>query len=321
MSESFYPKNKKLVNKNIEKLLKNNFLDHRFCNLIDIDAISSLDTYKPNSVIFLKNIFNKFDNQDCHIITSNSDLYKNDKYLNITLVKDLNHSYNTIVNHIYHHEDSLGYYDEFKFINNSHISIYSDIDPSTLIFNNCVIGRGVKIGKNCIIKNNVVIKNSYIGNDVIICDNTTIGSTGFGFDLKKMGSKNLNPQIGSVIIEDGVYIGSNCAIDRGKIDSTLIGKNSMLDNQIHIAHNVHLGENACIAAQSGISGSTKIGKNLIAGGQSGFAGHLEIGDNVVVAAKSGVTKNIVSNSFIAGFPAIDINKWKKMMINLKKYGH
>ena len=321
MSDIFYPRNKKLTNENIEELLKNNFLDQRCGNLIDINAISSLDTYKQNSVIFLKDIPNNFENHDCHIITNNADMFKNYDYLNISLVKNLNDSYNSIVNHIYHHEDSLGYFDDFKFINNSHISIYSDIDPSTLISNNCVIGRGVKIGKNCIIKNNVVIKNSFIGNDVIICDNTTIGSTGFGFDLKKMGSKNLNPQIGSVIIEDGVYIGSNCAIDRGKIDSTIIGKNSMLDNHIHIAHNVQLGENACIAAQSGISGSTKIGKNLIAGGQSGFAGHLEIGDNVIVAAKSGVTKDIKSNSFIAGFPAIDINKWKKMMINLKKYGH
>ena len=321
MNENFYPKNKKLNNDNLKKILLTNLLEQRNIDIINIDNISSLENYKSNSVIFLKSINFNFDNKDCHIVTDNLDLYKNQHYLNITLVKNLNYSYNTIVNHIYYHEDSLGYFDEFKFIKNSHISIYSEIDPSTIISNNCVIGRGVKIGINCIIKNNVVIKNSFIGNDVIIGDNTTIGSTGFGFDLKNMGSRNLNPQIGSVIIEDGVYIGSNCAIDRGKIDSTIIGKNSMLDNHIHIAHNVHIGENACIAAQTGISGSTKIGKNLIAGGQSGFAGHLKIGDNVVVAAKSGVTKNIKSNSIIAGFPAIDINKWKKMIINSKKYGH
>ena len=106
-----------------------------------------------------------------------------------------------------------------------------------------------------------------------------------------------------------------------KIDITYIGKNSMFDNLIHIAHNVIIGSNACIAAQTGISGSVKIGKNLICGGQVGFAGHINIGDNVRVAAKSGVTKNIKDNSTIAGFPATDIKLWKKNIINERKNGY
>ena len=182
------------------------------------------------------------------------------------------------------------------------------------------------------ISETAIVKNSKIGNQTKIwnfanlygCsigDNSTIGSTGFGFSLGKLGFENLSPHIGNVIIENNVSIGSNCCIDRGKIDSTIIGKNSMIDNLVHIAHNVRVGENACIAAQSGFSGSIIIGKNLIAGGQSGFAGHLKIGDNVVVAAKSGVTKNIDDNSTVAGFPAIDIKKWKRQIINQKKNGH
>ena len=92
----------------------------------------------------------------------------------------------------------------------------------------------------------------------------------------------------------------------------------MLDNQIHIAHNVIINSNACIAAQTGISGSVVIGNNLISGGQSGFAGHITIGDNVVVAAKSGVTKNINSKSSVAGYHATDINKWKRIVIKQRK---
>ena len=176
------------------------------------------------------------------------------------------------------------------------ISSCSKVDDNSVkIGNNCVIGRGVKIGSNSIIKNNVVIKNSILSKNIIISDNTTIGCTGFGFDLSKMGSSNLNPHVGIVYIDDYVNIGSNCTIDRAKIDITSIGKNSMIDNLVHIAHNVKLGKNGCIAAQTGISGSTVLGNNLIVGGQSGFAGHLSVGDNVVVAAKSGVTKNIKSN--------------------------
>ena len=95
----------------------------------------------------------------------------------------------------------------------------------------------------------------------------------------------------------------------------------MLDNLIHIAHNVFLGSNACIAAQTGISGSVKIGDNLVCGGQVGFAGHITIGNNVKIAAKSGVTKNIKDNSVIAGFPAIDIKLWRKNIINERKNRH
>ena len=95
----------------------------------------------------------------------------------------------------------------------------------------------------------------------------------------------------------------------------------MLDNLIHIAHNVEISDNACIAAQTGISGSVKIGKNVTIGGQSGFAGHINIGDNVVIAAKSGVTKNIIDNSVVAGFPAIDIKNWKRNIIRERKNGY
>ena len=159
-----------------------------------------------------------------------------------------------------------------------------------------------------------MIKNTILLDNIIISENCTIGSTGFGFNLKNMGSLNILPHIGIVYIEDNVFVGANCTIDRAKIDSTLIGNNSMLDNQIHIAHNVILGSNACIAAQTGISGSVKIGKNLISGGQVGIAGHLKIGDHVVIAAKSGVTKNIENNCKVGGFPAMDLTKWKKSII-------
>ena len=88
----------------------------------------------------------------------------------------------------------------------------------------------------------------------------------------------------------------------------------MLDHQVHIAHNVTLGDNVVIAGQSGVAGSTSLGNNVIMGGQSGVSGHLKIGNNVMIAAKSAVIKNIKDNSIVAGYPAVDINKWKKMII-------
>ena len=316
----FFPLKNKINTSDINKILKLQILEFKNIKIFDIKEISSLNIIRDNSIIFLdrKLDVNNFNFTNILIITNHKNIFSEFKSHNIILVKDINESFNYICNSMFFHEDGENSNEEFELNNGSFISKEAKIEPSAIIGKNCFIGRGVQIGPNTKIKNNVVIKNSIIGSNVIISDNSTIGSTGFGFSLRNMGAQNIHPHIGIVFIEDNVRIGSNCTIDRGKIDYTFIGKNSMLDNQIHIAHNVIINSNACIAAQSGISGSVIIGNNLIAGGQSGFAGHISIGDNVVVAAKSGVTKNIKSKSSVAGYPATDINKWKRYIIKQRK---
>ena len=320
--ELFYPFKNQINSKNIPEILSKFILESRINSDFNIIDISSLNINRKNSILFIKDRPKEIDINDLvHVVTNSSDLFNNESIPNIHLVNDFEKSFNQLINHIYYHEDKSNIDDEYMIVDNSKISKFADIDKSTVIGSNCLISRGVKIGKNCILKNNIIIKNSIIEDDVLIGDNTVVGSTGFGFDLKNMGSINLTPQIGIVYIDKNVRIGSNCTIDRGKIDWTYIGQNTMLDNQIHIAHNVILGSNVCIAAQSGISGSTSLGDNVIVGGQSGIAGHLKIGNNVVIAAKSGVTKNIKDNSVVAGFPAVGIKEWKKNIINIRKYGY
>ena len=102
------------------------------------------------------------------------------------------------------------------------------------------------------------------------------------------------PQIGNVIIEDDVEIGSNVSIDRAAVGSTIIRKGVKLDNLVQIAHNVKVGENTVMSAQTGISGSAVIGKNCIFAGQVGSVGHIEITDNVIVGAQSGISKGVGS---------------------------
>jgi UDP-3-O-[3-hydroxymyristoyl] glucosamine N-acyltransferase len=317
----FFPIKKRFDSNDIVPLIDNYVQKFDIFESFQIHELSSNLFFRDNSILFLdKNVRNEYSlKQNILIITNDSDFYKKKNCSNYIIVNDIQKCYQIILNNIFFHEDDITFNDEFDFINNSYISKFSKIDSSSKIGNGCTIGRGVIIGKNCIIKNNVVIKNSILSDDITISDNSTLGSTGFGFDLINLGSKNLNPQLGIVYIDDGVYIGSNCSIDRAKIDCTYIGKNSMLDNLIHIAHNVTIGNNACIAGQVGIAGSTNIGNNIMIGGQAGISGHLTIGDNVKIGAKSGVIKNINDNMVVAGFPATNIKDWKRSIIlNRKK---
>ncbi len=313
----FYQLNNKIFSIDIKLALNELIIEKNIHSNFEIKNISSIDNINLNSAVFINSDKNfKLNEDKILIITDNKVFYT--KYKNCVLVNDINRSFKALADYIYIHDDSLKYNDEFNLINNSSISKFAKIDPSVKIGRNCLIGRGVSIGKNSIVKNNVVIKNSILSENVIVSDNSTIGCTGFGFDLKNMGSVNLSPHIGIVYIDENVSIGSNCSIDKAKIDVTYIGKNSMIDNLVHIAHNVIIGDNACIAAQTGIAGSVKIGNNLICGGQSAFAGHITIGNDVLVAGKSGVTKNLKDKSSVAGFPATDINKWKKSIILSRK---
>jgi UDP-3-O-[3-hydroxymyristoyl] glucosamine N-acyltransferase len=173
------------------------------------------------------------------------------------------------------------------------------------IFPNAVIGENVSIGNNVTIHAGVIIySDCVLGNNITIHSGTIIGSDGFGFAPKEDGTYQKIPQLGNVIIEDDVEIGSNTTIDRATIGSTIIRKGVKIDNLIQIAHNVEIGENTVIAAQVGISGSTKIGKGVMMGGQSGTIGHLTIADGIKIAARTGITKEFKEAGItLSGYPA------------------
>ena len=175
------------------------------------------------------------------------------------------------------------------------------------IFSGAYIGNDVIVGENTIIYPGVKIyHHCIIGKNVVIHAGTVIGGDGFGFAPQADGSFKKVPQIGNVIIEDNVEIGSNTTIDRATMGSTLIKEGAKLDNLLQIAHNVEIGNNSVIAAQAGISGSTKIGNNVLIGGQVGIVGHLQIADGSKINAQSGVSKSIKKpNTVVTGSPAFD----------------
>ena len=182
------------------------------------------------------------------------------------------------------------------------------IGKNCSIGHNSIIEQNVIIGNNCSIGSNVIIRNTIINNNVCILDGCIIGKKGFGFFPDKKVNYRF-PQIGTVIINDNAEIGCGSTIDRGSMSNTIIGKNTYLDNQIHIAHNVKIGDNCIIAGQVGFAGSSTIGNNVMIGGQAGISGHLKIGNNVQIGGGSGVVKDIPDNTKVMGYPAKDLKSF------------
>ena len=183
------------------------------------------------------------------------------------------------------------------------------MDSFSQIGHSCTIGNNVKIGKN------VSISNAIIGDNVEIGDGTKVGQAGFGFSYDTYNTPLKIFHIGRVIIQNNVNISTNCTIDRGSFNDTVIGENTFIDNLVHIAHNVTIGNNCIIAAQCGFAGSAKIGNFVQIGGQAGIGGHINIADFVKIAAKSGVIRDISKGETVMGYPAINLNKYLR---NYKK---
>lgn len=210
------------------------------------------------------------------------------------------------------------YGDNFYLGSFSYIGTNVTLGDNVKIYPNCFIGDNVTIGNNVsIFAGAKVYSESIIGNFCAIHSGAIIGSDGFGFAPHADGTYSKIPQIGNVIIEDYVDIGSCTTIDRATMGSTIIRKGVKLDNQIQIAHNVEIGENTVIAAQTGVAGSTKIGKNCMIGGQVGFAGHLTIGNNVRIQAQSGVGRNVKDGEILQGSPTFGYTDFSKSYVHFK----
>jgi UDP-3-O-[3-hydroxymyristoyl] glucosamine N-acyltransferase len=206
--------------------------------------------------------------------------------------------------------NKTSYKKKIKYGKNVLIGKNVKIGKNCLIGHNSILESNIVIGNNCSIGSNVIIRNTILKDNVNILDGCVIGKKGFGFFPNK--NKNFKyPHIGIVIIDENSEIGCGSTIDRGSMSNTIIGKNTYLDNQIHIAHNNKIGNNCIIAGQVGFAGSSTLGNNVMIGGQAGISGHLKIGNNVQIGGGSGVIKSIPDNSKVMGYPAKDLKKFIK----------
>ena len=301
---------------------------------VEVYELSKIEEGKKGSLTFLSN-----PKYEQYIYTTQASVaivnknFEPDKALDITLIK-VDDSYKAF-------SMLLEYYNQVK-LNKSGIETPHFIHHSAITGEDLYIGAFSYIGANAKIGNSVKIyPNVFIGDNVTIGDNTIlfagakiysettigkhcivhsgviIGCDGFGFAPEENGTYKKIPQIGNVVIEDHVDIGSGTTIDRATLGSTIIRNGVKLDNQIQIAHNVEVGENTVIAAQTGIAGSTRIGKNCQIGGQVGIVGHIVIGNRVKIQAQSGIGRSLPDDAVVQGSPALPYSDYNKSYVHFK----
>jgi UDP-3-O-[3-hydroxymyristoyl] glucosamine N-acyltransferase len=178
----------------------------------------------------------------------------------------------------------------------------AEIGEGTRIGANTFIGRGVAIGRNCIIGSNVTMTFAFLGDEVIVQAGASIGGCGFGFTSDAKGHVKI-PQLGRVIVQDGVEVGANTTIDRGALTDTVIGEGTKIDNLVQVGHNVRIGRNCIIVSGVGLSGSVTLKDFAVVGGGVGVAPHITIGQGTRVAAMAGVMHDLEDGQSYSGIPA------------------
>lgn len=303
---------------------------------VKVNNVAKIEEAKPGTLAFLANPkYNKYlYTTEASIVLINKSL-ELENNVSVTLIK-VENAYESFAKLLELAEQakpvkqgisSLAFIEESAQIGDG---VY--IAPFVYIGENAVIGDHVKLFPHVFIDDNVAVKKNTtlnsgvkvyhectIGENCIIHAGAVIGSDGFGFAPDENNVYRKIPQLGNVLIEDNVEVGSNTTIDRATMGSTVIKKGAKLDNLNQIGHNVQIGENTVIAAQSGVAGSTKVGKNCQFGGQSGIAPHIQIADGVKVTPQAGIPNTIKEEgSIVMGSPAFNIREYQKSFIVYKQ---
>ncbi|MGE3067100.1 MAG: UDP-3-O-(3-hydroxymyristoyl)glucosamine N-acyltransferase [Hyphomicrobiaceae bacterium] len=193
----------------------------------------------------------------------------------------------------------------------------AQVGRGTTVAAGAVVGYRVTVGRDCFIGPNASVIHALLGDRVLLHAGVRIGQDGFGFAMGPGGHLKV-PQIGRVIIQDGVEIGANTCIDRGALKDTIIGEGTKIDNLVQIGHNVVIGRHCVIVAQVGISGSTELGDFVVMGGHSGAVGHVKIGSGAQIAGGSHVKNDVPPGARMGGTPAVPFRQWARQVAAIKK---
>lgn len=193
----------------------------------------------------------------------------------------------------------------------------AQIGSGTVLHSHAAIGAFVTIGAHCRIGSHVSVSHALLGERVVLYPGARIGQDGFGFAVGPQGFESM-PQLGRVVLEDGVEVGANSTIDRGSMKDTVVGAGSRIDNLVQIGHNVKLGRCCVVVAQAGISGSTELEDFVTVAAQAGLVGHIHIGTKARIAAQSGVMSDIDAGADVMGSPSMPFREYLRNIATLRK---
>lgn len=190
----------------------------------------------------------------------------------------------------------------------------STVGPRAAVHAHAVIGRRCEVGEGAVLHPHAVLyDDTRIGAGVIVHAGVVLGADGFGYATHK-GVHHKVPQVGRVVLEDGVEVGANTTIDRATLGETRIGQGTKIDNLVQVGHNVKVGRHCILCGQAGIAGSTELGNYVVLAGQAGVSGHIKLGDGVQVAAKSAALSSVDPGKQMAGIPAVELRKWRRQAV-------
>jgi len=196
----------------------------------------------------------------------------------------------------------------------------ASVGPGTRLHSGVFVGAGVRVGARCVFHPRVTVyPGAQIGDRVILHAGVVVGSDGFGYVFEE-GRHIKFPQLGKIVIEDDVEIGSNTTLDRGSLGTTVVGQGTKIDNLVQVAHNVRIGRHCVIAAQTGISGSVDIGDYVVMAGQVGIGDHVRIEDRVTIGGQAGILpgKIVRRGSIVWGTPSRPLSEFKKTVARLAR---
>lgn len=291
---------------------------------MQIHSASTLDKAGPGEITFLSNKKYASLVKDTHagaVVVAQP----MESRASLIVVEDPYYAFMQIVVLLHGHREhpKTGFSSQASVSTSAKLGTGCNVHPFAVVSENAVIGRNcqiypgvfigsnVSVGDDCIFYPNAVIyDNCIVGNRVIVQSNASVGQDGYGFATHK-GEHHKIPQIGRVILEDDVEIGSGCAIERGTLDDTIIGQGSKIGDMVAIGHGTKIGPHCLLVPQVGVAGSVTMGHHCVLAGQVGVVGHIKIGNLVKIGAKAGVVGDVPDGATIVGTPAIDASKAKR----------
>jgi UDP-3-O-[3-hydroxymyristoyl] glucosamine N-acyltransferase len=206
----------------------------------------------------------------------------------------------------------------------AHVGPYAVIGAGSRIAAGAAVLAFVAVGRGCVVGEGVVLHphsvlydGTEVGAGSIVHAGVVLGADGFGYATHE-GAHHKVPQVGRVVLEEGIEVGANSTVDRATLGETRIGAGTKIDNLVQVGHNVVTGRHCILCGQAGIAGSARLGSYVVLAGQSGVAGHIALGDGVQVAAKSAALASVEPRTAVAGIPAIEMRKWRRQAVLLSR---